>query len=723
MPTPPRDLTPPVAPARPATRTLWGDDVVDPHPWLREADNPEVIAHLEAENEFTEAMLSGTEALQETLFAEIKSRVKETDLSVPVEKDGWSYYGRTVEGLPYPIHCRRSLAGEGDASGGEEGPEQILLDENVEADAVEGDYFELGVFDVSPDHSLLIWGADRAGDERFDVTVRTLLGDVSFEDRLVGVTYGSAWAMDNRSFFYLRVDDANRPYQVWHHVLDTDPDDDRLVYQEDDERFFCSVGRDKDDRFIMIGVSSAITDEVWYLPADDPMVEPVCFLPRRNGIEYSISHFGSRFLVLTNDGSDDGEGDERATNFRLMTCPDDAVERANWTELIAERADVMLTGFDIFQSHLVIFERAEGLTRISAGPWTEIEDEGAAACQVLEQSESVYSVWPGANPSIESSRLRFGYSSMVTPSSVFTHDLATDERVLLKQQEVLGAFDPAEYETWREWAVADDGTRVPISVVRRRDRPDPGPVLLYAYGAYEASMDPTFSTIRLSLLDRGFAFALAHPRGGGEMGRRWYEDGKFEQKMNTFTDMVACARHLIDAGLTEPGRLVLRGGSAGGLMAGATVNLAPELFGAVVAEVPFVDVITTMLDPTLPLTVTEWEEWGNPETESIYRAMRAYAPLENVTAAPYPAMYITAGLSDPRVGFWEPAKWVQALRANTTSGRPVLLRTEMSAGHFGPSGRYAAWRDEARTLAFVLWALGLDQVIADGLDDGATTRP
>ncbi len=701
---------PPRPDAQPAVRRLWNEEVVDPHPWLRDADDPAVIAHLEAENAHTAALLAPTETLQAQLFDEIKARVKETDLSVPVVKDGWSYYGRTIEGQPYGIHCRKAVNDDGTL-----GAEQILLDENVEAASSDSEYFEIGVFEVSPDHSLLIWGVDRSGDERFEVRVRTLVGDAVFDDVLEGTSYGSAWAMDNRSFFYLRVDDANRPFQVWHHVLGQDPAEDRLVFEELDERFFVGVGRDKDDSFIHIGLSSAITDETWLIPADDPTAEPRCFAPRRDGVEYSVAHHRDGFLVLTNLD---------AQNFRVCRCAETETSQDNWDELISHRSDVMLTGFDLFDSHLVLFERAEGLTRISLGPWGDVEARGAEGCEVLSQSESVYAVWAGANPSADSTVFRFGYSSMVTPPSVFTYDLLTGERVLLKQQEVLGDFDPSRYETFREWATAPDGTQVPISVVRRVDRDEilaangiegPGPTLLYAYGAYEASMDPTFSTIRLLLLDRGFAHAIAHPRGGGEMGRSWYETGKFEYKINTFTDMVACAEHLIEAGITQPERLAIRGGSAGGLMVGAVLNLAPELFGAAVAEVPFVDVINTMLDPTLPLTVTEWEEWGNPaQSEPIYRAMRGYAPLENVADRPYPAVFASGGLTDPRVGFWEPAKWVLALREHTTSDRPILLRTEMEAGHFGPTGRYAGWKDEARTLAFVLWALGVDGVVPAG---------
>ncbi len=691
----------PKAEVRPTERVLWGETVVDDFAWMREK-SMEVTAHLEAENAYVEAMMQHTAELQATIFDEIKKRVKETDLSVPVHKDGWSYYTRTVEGDQYAIHCRRPFdpeagtggtasGGEGAASGGE-GAEQIILDENTEAG--DADYFEIGVFEVSIDHRLLAWADDRTGDERFTLRFRDLDTGEDLPDRIEGVTYGSAWAADNRTFFYVMPDDATRPYQIWRHELGTPVDHDVCVFTEDDERFFAAVGRDKDDHFIQIVVSSAITDETWLLPADDPIAELQVVTPRRDGIEYSVMHRNDELVIHTNDG---------AENFRIMTTSLDSLGHDSWVELVPERDDVMVSGFDSLGDYLVLFERAEGLTRLAVRRWSDGET------WVLDQPEAVYSAWAGANVDIDTSVFRYGYTSMVSPPSVFTVDLDTGERALLKQSEVLGGYEPDDYETWRSWATASDGARIPISLVRRRESGDDGPqpCVLYAYGAYEASMDPTFSVARLSLLDRGFVFAIAHVRGGGEMGRRWYLGGKFEHKVNTFTDTVASARHLIDEGLTTPAQLAVRGGSAGGLLVGSVINLAPELFGAAVAQVPFVDNINTMLDPSLPLTVTEWEEWGDPaKSEAIYRAMRTYSPYENVADRPYPAVFATAGLSDPRVGFWEPAKWVQRLRSATTSNEPVLLWTDLGAGHGGPSGRYDSWRDEARTLAFIIDAVG-----------------
>ncbi|MCP5033469.1 MAG: S9 family peptidase [Actinomycetia bacterium] len=702
----------PVAEARPVERVLWGERVIDDFSWLRHRDDEAVVKHLEAENAYTDVVLSSVQDLQESLFSEIKNRIKEDDLSAPVSKDDWAYYSRTEEGLAYPIHCRRHLDRTAPGSDGasprgtgsadnDRADEVILLDENVEGAAAE--FFDVGPFDVSPDHRLLFWGWDVTGDERYTATVRDLSTGIDGQERLDDVSTASAWALDNRTLFYVRPDEAYRPFQVWRHRLGTDQSEDELVFTEPDERFFVSVGLERDESFIQIAVSSKVTDEVWVIPADQPMTEPRLVAERRQGVEYGVAHHGDRFIILTNDGG--------AENFKLVSVPDHDPGPENWEDLPVDDVEaandvetsVMISDFDVSADHLILFERAHGATRIRVRRWSD------GSVTEIDQPEAVSTVWPGANPEFTSTTLRYGYSSMVTPASLFTVDLETGERTLLKQQEVLGSFDPDEYVTERHWAEAEDGARIPISIVYRSDQSEgPRPCVLYAYGAYEMSMDPTFSSARLSLLDRGFSFAIAHVRGGGEMGRRWYLDGKFEHKHNTFDDVVACARHLVDEGVTTPAQLVLRGGSAGGLMAGAVVNQAPELFAAVVAQVAFVDALNTMLDPSLPLTVTEWEEWGNPaESESIYQAMRAYAPYENVHPADYPSVMATGGLNDSRVGYWEPAKWVQVLRRQTTGQEPILLWTDLGAGHGGPSGRYDAWREEARILTYILWALGL----------------
>ncbi|MGB5757016.1 MAG: S9 family peptidase [Acidimicrobiales bacterium] len=708
----------PVAAQDPVETVVWGRTLVDPYRWLHDKESEAVLAHLEAENRHTEAVLAPVAELREELYTEIKGRIKETDMSVPVVKDQWSYYTRTNEGDQYAIHCRRPAPQEGGRSGRSGGgpapespegepavDEQILLDENLEAG--DSEFFEVGLFDVSPDHRLLLWGADRTGDERFDAVVRDLETGEEFHDGLLDLSYGSAWALDNETFFYVRPDDANRPHEVWRHTVGQPVADDMLIFREDDERFFVGVARDKDDSYIHIGSSSKITDELRIVPADDPIAVPRLIAERRQGVEYSAAHIDDRFIILTNDGAED---------FRVMIAPEDDPGPDNWTELIPEAPDVTISDIDVSAHFLVLFERTEGTTRIRLRSWRD------GSFTTVDQPEEVSTTWPGANPDFNATTLRYGYTSMVTPPSVFLLDTESGERQLLKQQEVLGDFDPANYDTKREWATAKDGTRIPISLVWRKDAAalsggpsqdaalsgGPRPCVLYAYGAYEASTDPAFSSVRLSLLDRGFCFAIAHVRGGGEMGRRWYLQGKFEKKQNTFGDVIAVAEHLLTTGWTSVDRLVLRGGSAGGLMAGAVVNQAPQLFAGVVAHVPFVDALNTILDPSQPLTVTEWEEWGNPtESEEIFEAMVAYSPYENVSEQPYPSIFATGGFHDTRVNYWEPAKWVQRLRERTTSDAPILLWTDLGAGHGGPSGRYEAWREEARILAYILWVVGL----------------
>jgi oligopeptidase B len=720
-------LRPPVAERRPVELVAHGDLRVDDWYWLRDRDDPAVIAHLEAENAYTEAATAATAGLRDELFAEMVARIEETDLSVPARKGPWLYYHRTVEGASYGIHCRApadagTVAPPRDAptvDAGEPLPgEQVLLDENELAG--EHGYFALGNLSVSPDHRWLAYSTDTSGGERYTMRFRDLLTGTEAPEQLEDTSYGMAWANDNATVFVVRVDEAMRPHQLWRHRVGTDPAGDVLVYEEPDERFYLGVGRTKDDRYVLVGLDSKLTSEYRVLPADRPDGEFTVVEPRRQGVEYSVDHDRgdpaagrpARFLIVTNDGAED---------FRLMAAPEDDPGRASWTEVLPGRPGVRLDAVDPFADHLVVYERRDGETRV------RVLDAATGGSTALDQPEHPSTVWGGANPEYDSTVLRYEYTSMVTPRSVFDLDLRSGEQVLRKRQPVLGDFDPGRYRTGRRWATADDGTRVPVSLVYRADlvptsdgpdgpvpAGDGSPCLLYGYGSYETSMDPTFSSLRLSLLDRGFVFAIAHVRGGGELGRHWYEDGKLLAKANTFTDFVACARTLVAEGWTAPDRLVARGGSAGGLLMGAVANLAPELFRAIVAEVPFVDCLTTILDDSLPLTVLEWEEWGNPvEDPEVYRTMKSYSPYDNVRSndangAPvrYPDILATAGLTDPRVGFWEPAKWVARLRAANPDNR-VLLKTEMGAGHGGPSGRYDAWRDEAFVYAFILDALGL----------------
>jgi len=713
----PRDPAPgaPVAPRRPVVFEAHGDRRVDDWAWVRERDDPAVLELLKAENAHTEARTAPLAGLRARLFEEIKARIVETDLSVPVRKGPWWYYQRTVEGQSYAIHCRLPLSRAGgdaltppgvtappalDGAVPESWPdEQVLLDEN--ALAAERAYFAVGNLSVSPGQRYLAYATDVTGDERFTLRIRDLVTDTDVGESVEETSYGVAWANDDATIFYTRPDTANRPHQLWRHRLGTAPQDDVLVLEEPDERFHLGVGRTKDGTFVVVELQSKMTSESHVIPADAPGEPPRVIEPRRQGVEYGIEHHGDSFVLLTND---------EAENFRVVAAPAGEPGRQHWRELIAHRGDVRIEGLDVFARHLVVYERREGAPRIRVVGLPEGGlDEPAPLPEgwLVPCPESPSASWGGPNPEFDGALLRYEYSSLVTPRSVYDLDMDTTEALLRKRQPVLGGYDPAQYVTERLWATAPDGTDVPISLVHRREVPRDGsaPCLLYGYGAYEYSIDPIFSSSRLSLLERGFVYAIAHVRGGGEMGRRWYEEGKLLHKPNTFRDFVACAQRLVDGGLTSPDRLVARGASAGGLLMGAVANQAPELFRAIVAEVPFVDCLTTMMDETLPLTVIEWEEWGNPAADAeVYSTMKSYSPYDNVQPTRYPELLVTAGLEDPRVGYWEPVKWVQKLRA-TAPDATVVLKVELDAGHGGPSGRYDAWRDEAFALAFILGAV------------------
>ncbi len=677
-------------------RRLWDDEVVDPLAWLEHPDSEAVTEFLVTENQRTGQYFDRLADLRTAIFEEIKGRVKETDLSVPVRKDQWEYYGRTVEGLQYGLHCRR-LASVGD---GEPGPEVVVLDENRLAEGHE--YFDLGIFDISTDHALCLYGMDVDGDEKYELHLLDIGAGTHTSLGIAGVSAGSAWDNSGSSFLYLRPDETNRPAEVWRHVLGTDPAGDERILTEPDRQFFVGLGKERDDSFVHISFSSAVTDETRLIPADDLTRSPVVVSPRQYGVEYSVAHHrrpeaANRFFMHTN---------REAVNFRVLEAPVDGVMRGDpvpdaWTEVVPHRDSVMLAGFEVFANHMVLVERDRGLLRLRVRRLSDGEEH------IIGQPEEVSTVVPGANPEPATVEFRFTYTSMVTPAMVCSYHFDTRARTVLKQTPVLGGFEPAQYQTERIWAVAEDRTRIPILLAWRRDRsPGPHPAVLYGYGAYEASMDPVFSIARLSLLDRGFTFAIAQVRGGGELGRRWYEAGKYQHKKRSFSDFVACANELVDRGLTTPAQLGIRGGSAGGLLVAAALNLKPESFGAVVAEVPFVDVVNTMIDTSQQLTQIEWDEWGNPlESEEIYRAMVGYSPYENVVEAHYPPVLVTAGMNDPRVRFWEPAKWVLRLREHNLTDTPILLKTELGAGHFGPTGRYDAWRDEAEVLAFLVHAL------------------
>jgi oligopeptidase B len=687
---------PPSAKQVPFERTHHGDTVIDPYAWLADPEDPETIAYLEAENAYMTALTSGLEALRARIFTEIKARTQETDLSVPVRKGGWWRYARTVEGQQYAIHCRRRvLDGEVSPPVPEDGKpldgEEILLDGN-ELAAGAG-FFALGALDVSPDEALLAYSTNFSGDERFTLRVKDLASGRTLPDEIPDTFYGCAWSLDGTVLFYVTVDDAWRPYRVWRHSVGTPASSDVLVYEEADERFWVGIALSRNERWLCIHTASVLTSEWWLLDAATPSEEFTVVAPRRQGVEYDVEVAGDTLLILHNDG---------AENFELATAPLPGFgDSAAWTPLIPHRADTRLLGVDAFAGYTVVYFRRDGLTGL------RVLDAGGS--RDIAFPEPIYTVLPGSNPEFAQTTFRLGYNSMVTPGTVYDCELATGTLNLLRQQPVLPSpdgvpFASADYEQHREWAVAPDGTRVPVSLVCRAGtaRDGSAPCLLYGYGSYEHSIDPRFSISGLSLLDRGFVYAIAHIRGGGEMGRSWYTHGKLLEKKNTFTDFVACAEHLVSAGWTSADRLVARGGSAGGLLMGAVANLAPSAFTGIVAEVPFVDALNTILDPSLPLTVTEWEEWGDPlHDPAVYEYIKSYAPYENVTDAAYPAIFAITSLNDTRVRYHEPAKWTARLRAAGRGG-PFLLKTEMEAGHSGRSGRYDAWREEALVLAWII---------------------
>jgi oligopeptidase B len=696
----------PIAPKRPVTRELHGRVRVDDYEWLRDKDSPEVIAHLEAENAWTEERTAHLADLRQAIFDEIKARTLETDLSVPTRNRGYWYYGRSFEGREYGATCRVPVADPDDwtpPTPAEVAPDQpalpgeeVLLDLDALAEGHE--FFSLGGSSVSPDTTLLAYSVDVVGDERYTVRVKDLATGKLLDDVIEGVLGGATWDRAGHNLYYTTVDETWRPDKVWRHRLGTDQTADELVHHETDPRFWMGVGRTRSDRFMLIALGSKLTSEYRYLDADDPDAGWQVFAAREEGVEYSVDHAvvagQDTFLVMHNATGPD---------FELATAPVAPTPRSQWRPLIAHDPAVRLEDVDAFAGHLVVHQRSEGLTQLRI---LELGPEGVADDYQVGFQDELYTIGAGGSPAFEQPTVRLGYTTMRTPSSIYDYDVRTRTLELRKQAPVLGGYDPDDYEEHRLWATSHDGERVPISIVVRRDARATGPVptLLYGYGAYEASMDPYFSVARLSLLDRGGAFAIAHVRGGGELGRRWYDAGKMQHKQNSFSDFIACARHLRETGWAS--RIVAEGGSAGGLLMGAVANQAPELFDGVVASVPFVDNLTTMLDASLPLTVTEYDEWGNPEADpEVFEQIAAYAPYDNVTAQAYPPILAETSLNDTRVLYVEPAKWVARLRE--VAGADVLLRTEMSAGHGGVSGRYKAWHDRAFSLAWILDRLGL----------------
>ncbi|MEM7350032.1 MAG: S9 family peptidase [Acidobacteriota bacterium] len=675
-------LSAPIARIEPETREIHGETLIDPYRWLQQRDAPAVVAHLEAENAFTAASMGHTEALRERLFGEIVGRMRETDSSVPVRIDDYWYYTRTEAGKQYPIRCRKH--------GSLESAEEILLDINPLAG--DGGFLDLGAFSVSPDHRRLAYSLNEDGSESFTLRVIDLEQRKMVGEAIPDTSPSVVWANDNATLFYVVRDDAYRPYQVFRHRVGQPQSTDELVFQEDDERFFVSVFKTRSQRFLGIRSESTVTTELQVMAADDPAAEPRRLLERQQGVELDLDHHGEDFYVLTS---------EQALNFKLMRVPIDDFAVEAWQEVLPHREQVVLEEVHCFQHHLVIQLRREGLRRLL------VRDLRSAAQHEVSFDEPAYSVSVGDNPEYATEVLRLAYTSLVTPQSIVDYDMETRQRELRKRTEVLGGYDSERFVAERIEARATDGTLIPVSLVYARNLPRDGsnPTLLSAYGAYGACNEPRFVASRLSLLERGFVVAIAHVRGGGELGRGWYEAGKLLSKQNTFSDFIAVAEHLVAEGYTEPSRLAIRGGSAGGLLIGAVLNQRPDLFAAALADVPFVDTLNTMLDPTVPLTVTEFEEWGDPRERPFYDVIRAYSPYDNLTTQPFPHLLVTAGLNDPRVQYWEPAKWVARLRDLKKGRQRLLLKVEMGSGHGGASGRYDALRQEAFKLAFFLDSL------------------
>jgi oligopeptidase B len=658
----------------------------DPYRWLREKNNPAAIEYLNAENRYTESIMQPTEGLQEKLYQEILGRVKETDLGLPTYHGGYFYYTRTEKGKQYAIYCRKQASLDA--------PEQVLLDANELAAGQ--NYFRIGVYQPSPDHQLLAYSTDVEGDEVYTVRIKDLRTGQLLPDIVTGTGAALEWANDNRTFFYTTLDSAKRPDRVYRYQLGLGNSRAVEVYHEADERFNVDLAKSKSQAYLFLDINSHVTSEYRYLSAADAEGVFQVLLPRRQEVEYSVAHHNAHFYIRIND---------TGKNFRLVKTPVGAPSAANFVEIGAHRDDVFMEAVDAFRDHLVLVERDRGLRTVA------IEHMATGARHRIAFEEPVYTAGLGANPEFESNILRFTYTSLVTPASVFDYDMDRRTRELKKQTEVLGGYDPKQYVSERVFATAPDGVPVPVSLVYKSGllRDGQAPALLYGYGAYGHSSDPGFVSDRLSLLDRGFVYAIAHIRGGSEMGRPWYDDGKLLRKKNSFTDFVACAEYLIGNGYTSNSRLAVLGGSAGGLLIGAVLNLRPDLFHAAVAKVPFVDVLNTMLDASLPLTIAEYEEWGNPNAAQYHEYIRSYSPYDNVEPKIYPTLLITAGLNDPRVSYWEPAKWAAKLRAAKRGDQLLLLKTNMGAGHFGASGRYERFKETAFDYAFLLKALGMEE--------------
>lgn len=677
-------VTSPIAEKQPQVLELHGDQRVDDYFWMREQNNPKVIAYLEAENAYTNAMMQHTESLQTRLYEEMLSRIKETDLSVPYRKDDYYYYSRTEEGKAYPIFCRKK--------GSLDAPEQVLLDQNELAKGHE--FLSLGVLQVSPNHQILAYSIDTTGAEQYTLFFVDLKTFELYPESIPETNYSLAWGNDNQTVFYTKIDEANRPFQLFRHTLGNSVNEDVLIYEELDDAYHLYVGKTRSQAYILMSLGSTITSEVHFLDANNPIGSFQLIHPRTTGVLYDVDHHSDEFYIVTN---------EEAINFKLMKTPVASPAKENWQTVIPHREDIMLSGVSLFANHMAIYERKGGL------PIGRVQNLSTGEEHNITFPEPTYNFYESNNPEFNTTILRFSYTSLITPQSVFDYDMETNQRELKKETEVLGDYDRNQYKS--EWliATAKDGTQIPISIIYKQGIKKDGknPLYLTSYGSYGVSYPASFSSNRLALLDRGVVFAIAHIRGGAEMGRKWYEDGKFLKKKNTFTDFIACAEYFIDEKWTSSDRLAISGGSAGGLLMGAVMNMRPDLFKVVVADVPFVDVVTTILDTSLPLSVMEWEEWGNPNDKVYYDYMKSYSPYDNVETKDYPDILIVAGLNDSRVKYWEPAKWTAKLRELKTDNNILLLKTNMGAGHGGASGRYESLKELAFEYAFVLDRLGL----------------
>lgn len=657
---------------------------MDKHYWLHDKENPEVLRFLREENEYARRVMQHTTELQKSLYREMRARIDEEDVSVPVRDGDHFYYRRTEPGRQYYLYCRR--AREPRAA------EEVVLDLNEVARGY--DYCDLGTYAVSPDHSMLAWSADTSGNERYTLRFKNLDTGKELDDVLTDIHWQARWANDSSTLFYTTLDDTMRPCRLWRHRIGTSQTDDALVYEEPDLAFRLRLTRTRSGRYLLLRLESQVTTEVHVLDADRPDDPFRLVQPRSPGVEYYLLHHGDRFFILTN---------HEAMNFKLAEAPIDRTSRDNWRDVVAHRETVLIEDAEVFANHLVLFERESAQLRVRVMDLRSLEQH------VVAFDESLYTIWSGRNPEFDTHIIRLVYSSLVTPRTVIDYNMEERTFVFRKREIVMGGYDASAYHSERLFAPATDGVHVPVSIVYKKGlkRDGSNPLVLYGYGAYGESQDPEFESARLSLLDRGFVYAIAHVRGGAEMGRQWYEDGKLDKKINTFTDFIDCAKYLIAERYTSSERLVIEGFSAGGLLIGAVINMRPDLFAAAVADVPFVDVVSTMMDESIPLTVNEYDEWGNPVSKDVREYIRSYSPVDNVRPQEYPHMLVLAGFNDPRVHYWEPAKWTLRLRQFKTDDNLLLLLTRFDAGHFGPTGRYEYLREYAFELAFILEVLGL----------------